>query len=55
MKKTKVRVYFSLFGDTFPLDDVSKSLEINQPLLIAKANQFLTPRLPDLEKKQLGL
>ena len=28
MNKTQVKVYFSLFGDDFPLDDVTEKLEV---------------------------
>jgi hypothetical protein len=51
LKKTKVRVYFSLFGDTFPLDDVSKSLEITPTAAYSKGESIPHSTAPRFRKE----
>ncbi|AOH56659.1 hypothetical protein ABE28_020010 [Peribacillus muralis] len=50
MKKTQVMVYFSLFGDDFPIDEVTKSLGITPTLTYKKGD--IIPRHNSLNSLQ---
>jgi hypothetical protein len=48
LEKTQVMVYFSLFGNWFPIDYVTEILEINPTKTYKKGDVIVKPFIPNL-------
>ncbi|MGG0658292.1 DUF4279 domain-containing protein [Rummeliibacillus pycnus] len=48
MEKTKVMVYFSIYGDTFPIDCVTKSLGIEPTNSYKQGDAIVRPHNPNV-------